>query len=194
MRQRGRLVVIADGMGGQEGGQIASGSPSTRCATFFSTDRPMIPQPRSKPLTIRRISAIQNYAREHPELAGMGTTCTAAVLHGWPSDLWPCRRLASLSLARRRHRPLTRDQSYVQHMVEIGVISAGRSRTHPSKNILTSALGAAIQRSKPISPKPPFRARNRRRSCSSAPTVCTALSPMKKCWPSPPKIRRAKPA
>ena len=37
---------------------------------------------------------------------------------------------------------LTRDQSYVQQMVDNGVISAEQAKTHPSRNILTSALGS----------------------------------------------------
>ena len=72
----------------------------------------------------------------------MGTTCTAAVLkdgyvtygHVGDSRLYLLRQGIIIQL--------TRDQSYVQQMVDNGVITAEQAKTHPSKNILTSALGS----------------------------------------------------
>jgi serine/threonine protein phosphatase PrpC len=72
----------------------------------------------------------------------MGTTCTAAVLkdgyvtygHVGDSRLYLLRQGIIIQL--------TRDQSYVQQMVDTGVITAEQAKTHPSKNILTSALGS----------------------------------------------------
>jgi serine/threonine protein phosphatase PrpC len=72
----------------------------------------------------------------------MGTTWTAAVLkdgyvtygHVGDSRLYLLRQGIIIQL--------TRDQSYVQQMVENGVINAEQAKTHPSRNILTSALGS----------------------------------------------------
>src|ERR1700690_2578573 len=140
---RGRLIVIADGMGGQEGGQIASGIAVDTGRDVFLNGPASDPAAALGPAYQSAHFAIQNHAREHPELAGMGTTCTSAILrdghvtygHVGDSRLYLLR---SGTIGR-----LTRDQSYVQHMVEIGVISAEEAATHPSRNILTSALGAA---------------------------------------------------
>ena len=140
---RGRLIVIADGMGGQEGGQIASGIAVDTVRDVFLNGPASDPAAALESAYQSAHFAIQNHAREHPELAGMGTTCTSAILrdghvtygHVGDSRLYLLR---SGTIGR-----LTRDQSYVQHMVEIGVISAEEAATHPSRNILTSALGAA---------------------------------------------------
>ena len=140
---RGRLVVIADGMGGQEGGQIASGIAVDTVREVFLNG------PAGDPATALESAyqsahfAIQNYAREHPELTGMGTTCTSAVLHGGHLTYGHVGDSRLYLLRNGSIGRLTRDQSYVQHMVEIGVISAEEAATHPSRNILTSALGAA---------------------------------------------------
>jgi protein phosphatase len=142
MRKRGRLVVIADGMGGQEGGQIASMLAVDTIRDVFLNGPADDPAAALVDAYHSAHTKIQEYARVHPDLAGMGTTCTAAVLrdgylsygHVGDSRLYLFRDGVSVQL--------TRDQSYVQQMVESGVISADEARTHPSKNILTSALGS----------------------------------------------------
>ncbi len=142
MQKRGRLLVIADGMGGQAGGQIASTLAVDTVRDVFLSGPATDPAAALVAAYQSAHAAIQGYVREHPELAGMGTTCTAAVLrddqvtygHVGDSRLYLLR---SDTIVR-----LTRDQSYVQHMVDTGVISAEEAQTHPSRNILTSALGS----------------------------------------------------
>lgn len=142
MQNRGRLVVVADGMGGQEGGQIASTLAVDTVRDVFLNGPAGDPTTALETAYQSAHSAIQEYARTHPELAGMGTTCTAAILkdgyvtygHVGDTRLYLLRDGVIVQL--------TRDQSYVQQMVENGVISAEQARTHPSRNILTSALGS----------------------------------------------------
>jgi serine/threonine protein phosphatase PrpC len=142
MQNRGRLVVVADGMGGQEGGQIASTLAVDSVRDVFLTGPSGDPTAALETAYQTAHSAIQDYVRAHPELAGMGTTCTAAILkdgyvtygHVGDTRLYLLRDGVIVQL--------TRDQSYVQQMVESGVISAEQARTHPSRNILTSALGS----------------------------------------------------
>jgi serine/threonine protein phosphatase PrpC len=142
MQKRGRLAVVADGMGGQEGGQIASTIAVDTVRDVFLNGPADDPATALETAYQSAHKAIQEYALEHPELAGMGTTCTAAVLkdgyltygHVGDSRLYLLRQGVIIQL--------TRDQSYVQQMVESGVISAEQAKTHPSRNILTSALGS----------------------------------------------------
>jgi serine/threonine protein phosphatase PrpC len=142
LKKRGRLVVVADGMGGHEGGQVASGLAVDAVRDFFLNGA--IADPADVLVTAYQAAhnAIQDFARDHPELSGMGTTCTSAVLrddqltygHVGDSRLYLLR---SNAITR-----LTRDHSYVQQMVDKGLITAEQAKTHPSKNILTSALGS----------------------------------------------------
>jgi PPM family protein phosphatase len=140
--KRGRLVVVADGMGGQEGGQIASKLAVDTVREIFLSGPAEDPAGVLEAAYHSAHSAIQQYARTHPELAGMGTTCTTAILqdhrvtYGQVGDsrLYLLRDGAIVQL--------TRDQSYVQQMVDNGLITAEQAKTHPSRNILTSALGS----------------------------------------------------
>ena len=142
MQKRGRLAVIADGMGGQEGSQIASTIAVDTVREVFLNGPADDPATTLETAYQSAHKAIQEYAREHHELAGMGTTCTAAILkddyvtygHVGDSRLYLLRAGEIIQL--------TRDQSYVQQMVDTGVISAEQAKTHPSRNILTSALGS----------------------------------------------------
>ena len=76
--RKGRLAVVADGMGGYEGGQEASRlAVETLLAVYrdFTSDDP-------QQALIEALQAahqqIRQYSFAHPELRGMGTTCTAA--------------------------------------------------------------------------------------------------------------------
>ncbi|MGB8830613.1 MAG: SpoIIE family protein phosphatase, partial [Candidatus Sulfotelmatobacter sp.] len=88
---------------------------------------------------------IQAYAVRHPELHGMGTTCTALVVrdrelyfaHVGDSRLYLVRGAA---ISR-----LSRDHSYVGRLVESGIVRVEDAEKHPQRHILTSALGAGIE-------------------------------------------------
>jgi len=142
LQKKGRLAVVADGMGGHEGGQVASSLAVEAVRDVFLHGANSDPTDALVNAYQAAHSAIQDYAREHPELAGMGTTCTTALLHNGQliyghvgdSRLYLVRNDAITRL--------TRDHSYVQEMVDKGVISPNEAKHHPSRNILTSALGS----------------------------------------------------
>jgi serine/threonine protein phosphatase PrpC len=149
--RKGRLAIVADGMGGHEGGQEASriavetiqevvaetqsGDPQSLLLTGFQTAH----------------QRILEYADGHPELHGMGTTATAIALvdnqlfyaHIGDSRLYLVR---GADISR-----VTHDHSYVGRLVENGVISSAEAETHPQRHILTAALGAGGE----VSPETP---------------------------------------
>jgi protein phosphatase len=137
---RGRLLVVADGMGGYEGGEIASG---IAVETVRDTWASGTGEPADLLIAAlgRAHGAIQEYALEHPELAGMGTTCTAVALIG---DLLYYGHVGDTRLYLIRGgsiRRLTHDHSLVQRLVDSGVITEEEAADHPDRNVLVSALG-----------------------------------------------------
>jgi serine/threonine protein phosphatase PrpC len=147
--RKGRLAVVADGMGGYEGGQEASRlAVETLVAAYrdFGGDDPQT-------ALVEALQAahdqIRQYSFAHPELRGMGTTCTAAaivrgVLGGAQYDALYYVHVGDtrLYLIRDGHiTRVTRDHSYVGRLVESGMISPEEAETHPQRNILTAALG-----------------------------------------------------
>jgi len=138
---KGRLAIVADGMGGHEGGQEAS-----RIAVEAIEQTYAAAQSDPQAALVDGFRAahqrIQQYAAAHPALVGMGTTATAVVLlasqlfyaHIGDSRLY----LVSGSTISR----LTHDDSYVGRLVESGVITVEEADKHPQRHILTAALGA----------------------------------------------------
>src|SRR5579863_6040408 len=141
-QRKGRLAVVADGMGGYEGGQEASHLAVETVRDLY--DRNFNGDPRETLVTALRNAhvAIQAYAMEHPEFHGMGTTCTALAIvdhrlyfaHVGDSRLYLIRGGA---ISR-----LTRDHSYVGRLVESGIVRSEDAESHPQRHILTAALGS----------------------------------------------------
>jgi len=138
---KGRLAVIADGMGGHEGGQVASRIAVERVRDAYLAQPDGDPRENLIAAFCEAHSAIQQYAHDHPELEGMGTTCTCAVLknnqlyygHVGDSRLYLLRQ-GAISL-------VTEDHSYVQGLVRQGMLTPEEAAVHPQRNILTAALG-----------------------------------------------------
>lgn len=140
-QKRGRLAVVADGMGGYEGGGIASGiAVDVMRSTYFSSAA----EDAEGALTDAMIAAhfaIRDYAREHPRDSSMGTTCTAAALrngnlvygHIGDSRLY-LMRAGSIT-------QLTRDQTLCERMVEQGLLQPEDIANHPDRHVLVAAMG-----------------------------------------------------
>ncbi len=143
-RQKGRLAVIADGMGGHEGGQEASRMAVETVREVY--ERAVWDDPQSVLLEAFATAhtRIQQFAEQHPAFYGMGTTCTAVVLRD--SQLYFAHVGDSrLYLIRGGHiSRLTRDHSYVGRLVESGIVRAEDAESHPQRHILTAALGAGL--------------------------------------------------
>lgn len=79
-RRKGRLAVVADGMGGHEGGQLASSIAVETLRSAYDTYSGDDPHEALLNAFKAANYAIRECVREHPDLDGMGTTCTAAVI------------------------------------------------------------------------------------------------------------------
>ena len=140
--RKGRLAIIADGMGGYEGGQEASRLAVETVRQVYDRQFGSDPQTTLIAAFAAAHENIQRYAVEHPELQGMGTTCTAASIVG--SQLYFAHVGDSrLYLVRGETvSRLTRDHSYVGRLVESGIVRSEDAESHPQRHILTAALGS----------------------------------------------------
>ncbi len=143
--RKGRLAVVADGMGGHEGGQEASRIAVEAIQETYATRPINDPQTLLTAGFYEAHQRIQNYAVTHSKLRGMGTTATAVVIlanrlyyaHIGDSRLY---RVNQEGITRLSH-----DHSYVGRLVENGVITPEEAEGHPQRNILTAALGAGVE-------------------------------------------------
>jgi protein phosphatase len=141
-RRKGRLAVVADGMGGYEGGQEASHLAVETVRSVYDNTSGGDPQAALLEAFESAHQNIQRYALEHPQFYGMGTTCTALSIvnrqlcfaHVGDSRLYLIR---GETISR-----LTRDHSYVGRLVETGIVRSEDAESHPQRHILTAALGS----------------------------------------------------
>jgi PPM family protein phosphatase len=141
-RRKGRLAIVADGMGGYEGGQEASRLAVETVRHVYDRDFHDDPQQALISAMESAHANIQRYAVEHPEFYGMGTTCTALSI---VNDLLYFAHIGDsrLYLVRgERISRLTRDHSYVGRLVESGIVRSEDAESHPQRHILTAALGS----------------------------------------------------
>jgi len=140
-QKKGRLAMVADGMGGHEGGQFASKiAVDTLRDTYLSSGIEDTEQALADAITAAH-QAIRSYAREHPELAGMGTTCTAAVLRGGLLYYGHVGDSRLYLLRDAQINRVTRDQTVTERLVEMGLLKPEDAKTHPDYHVLTTAMG-----------------------------------------------------
>ena len=139
--RKGRLAVVADGMGGHEGGQEASRIAIEAIQEAYAADSGDDPQAALVAGFRRAHEKVFQHAAQHLQLRGMGTTATAIALIG--NDLYFAHIGDSRLYRVHGHQifRLTRDHSYVGRLFENGVISAEEAEVHPQRHILTAALG-----------------------------------------------------
>ncbi len=137
-----RLLAIADGMGGQAAGEVAS---SEVISTIVALDDDV---PGSDVLTSlghavqRANDQLRQMVEEDPALEGMGTTLTAL--------LWTGQRLGMVHVGDSRAyllrdgvlTQITQDHTWVQRLVDEGRITEEEAGTHPQRSLLMRALGS----------------------------------------------------
>ena len=136
------LLVVADGIGGYEGGEIASRMAVDVTIEAYRESPPAWGAAKRLQRAVQRANIeIHNRAIAVPELRRMGTTLTAAVVEGGrlsAAHVGDCR----LYLARRgRISQITKDHTMVAERVRMGLMTAARARNHADRSMLNRSLG-----------------------------------------------------
>lgn len=144
-RRKGRLAVIADGMGGYEGGQEASRLAVETVRHVY--EHAVAADPQRTLLEAFKLAhqSIQRYATDHPPFQGMGTTCTAVAIVGRQLHFAHVGDSRLYHIRAETISRLTRDHSYVGRLVESGIVRAEDADFHPRRHVLTAALGSGRQ-------------------------------------------------
>lgn len=144
------LLAVADGMGGHQGGEVASAMAIQSLVRLLS---PKGPSGTAKATQERRISIVDEVVRQvntdvhqaadRPETRGMGTTLTVALLAGSSMTIGHVGDSRLYLMRNGRLQQLSQDHSWVAEEVARGAITPDEARVHPRRNIITRAIGTA---------------------------------------------------
>lgn len=143
------LGVLADGMGGYNAGEIASGMATafikSELVRWFTEVGQSV-----NPLEIKRAieicvdnanRAIYNAARANPKYSGMGTTLVVGVFQDARLILGHVGDSRCYRLRENRLLQITKDHSLLQEQVDAGLLTLAQAQNAPNKNLVTRAIG-----------------------------------------------------
>jgi len=156
LSEKGSLLIVADGMGGTNAGEVAAQTAVESMRDYFldkSTEVQAISDEKIRAMLIQGIEYIQNnlttHQLTHKETEGMGTTLVVS---------WILKNKAYISWVgdsriylynKNGLIQLSHDHSYVQELVDAGKITSEQAFYHPQSNIITQSLGDAKRPPKP---------------------------------------------
>ena len=144
-----KLALLADGMGGYNAGEVASGMAITFVRTEMARWLGEAGQ-HLKAFDLRRAieicvgnanQAILGAAEANPQYAGMGTTLVVGVFQGSRLVLGHIGDSRCYRLRAGLLEQITRDHSWLQEQVDAGLITAQQAALSSSRNLVTRALG-----------------------------------------------------
>lgn len=156
----GCLLVVADGMGGMNAGEVASEIAINVVKESFSPDTiqtAVFENVKTRTrflenLVVRADTAIKKHAEQHPECEGMGSTIVMAWLYdGQVTVTWCGDSRAYLYRPNVGLKQISKDHSYVQDLVDEGKITMDEAFDHPYNNVITRSLGDAAHKARPDS-------------------------------------------
>lgn len=163
--EKGTLLVVADGMGGMNAGEVASELAIETVREYFSPERltdEVIKNRYSIEKYMNRVIVeadmrIKREAQQRPETRGMGTTIVIGwVLGGKLYVSWCGDSRAYVYNPVAGLHQISKDHSYVQGLVDKGAISREDAFDYPDSNIITRSLSDGAAKAKPESLLKPY--------------------------------------
>lgn len=144
MDPNNRYFILADGMGGHNGGEIASYTAVTTANGLLKDfHAESLSHVRLKLEEVLRIAndAVFQKSLDDDSLAGMGTTLVISYLYEGRIIVGHCGDSRAYLFQNGVLTRLTKDHSLVQEMVDRGDLSIEDARIHPKRHIITKAIG-----------------------------------------------------
>ncbi|MFC7448347.1 PP2C family protein-serine/threonine phosphatase [Rhodococcus daqingensis] len=135
-----RLLALADGMGGHAAGEVASQLMIAALAHLDDDEPGEDLLGKLEAATRAGNAAIADQVEEEPELDGMGTTLTAILFAGSKLGLVHIGDSRAYLLRDGALTQITRDDTFVQSLVDEGRITAEQAHTHPQRSLIMRAL------------------------------------------------------
>ncbi len=142
-----KLFILADGMGGYKGGEIASSVAVYSAQNYICNNFKDCPKERADILKLITNSIeyanlmVFERSKEAEELKDMGTTLDVCLIYNNKAYIGHVGDSRVYRIRKTFLRRLTTDHSYVQELVNDGKITKEEASSHPKKNMLMKAVG-----------------------------------------------------
>ena len=152
--ENGLVSVVCDGMGGHVGGAVASHLAVDTIQNFLSQN--FFDDPRQAIVEACNVAntAILKRTSERPDLIGMGATCVMLIVRNGRVYIGSVGDSRVYLIRSKTITQLTRDQSYVQMLVDAHEITKEQAEHHPRKNEILNAIGLPTMQSATVLPDP----------------------------------------
>lgn len=139
-------AVVCDGMGGANGGNVASATAVKIISEHISSSyREGMGSNSVRTMLESAITAanleVYDMSQQSDDYAGMGTTVVAAVIINSVAHISHVGDSRAYIFSVDRIEQITKDHSYVQRLIEDGKLTKEEAKTYPHRNIITRALG-----------------------------------------------------
>ena len=141
------LYILADGMGGYKGGEIASRLATISVKNYIESNFENTLKDKEEILKLIKSSmeyanmVVYEKSKEDQELEAMGTTLEVCLIYNNRAYIGHVGDSRIYRIRKEFMRKLTTDHSYVETLVKDGTITKEEAQHHPKKNMLTKALG-----------------------------------------------------
>jgi PPM family protein phosphatase len=135
-----RLLALADGMGGHAAGEVASSLVISALAPLDDDDPGDDLLRELHAATAEGNAAIHRHVLEAPDLEGMGTTLTAILFKGSRLGLVHVGDSRAYQLRDGAFTQITKDDTFVQSLIDEGRITEEEAHTHPQRSLLLRAI------------------------------------------------------
>ena len=141
------LFILADGMGGYKGGEIASKVAVTAVSKYITEKFEEVSKDKESILDLLEEaiifanSAIYEESEQDEELQDMGTTLEVILIYKQKVYIGHVGDSRIYRIRKNNMKKITTDHSYVEKLIQDGEITREESYNHPKKNLLIKALG-----------------------------------------------------
>ncbi len=139
-REKGCLLMVADGMGGHNAGEVASRMAADTISHEYFKQNGSVEKTLLKAFELANKNIFEKSISDK-STKGMGTTCTSLVIIGKTIYYAHVGDSRAYILKNGVITRITEDHTYVQDLVNKGEITVAEAAVHPNRNILTNAMG-----------------------------------------------------
>jgi len=138
---KGRVLIVCDGMGGHNGGTVASHTTVEAMLESFRNSAASNLKRLLSTAIDKGNALVREKGMKDPSLRNMGTTCVALAARGDQVQVAHIGDSRAYLVRNGTIEQITRDHTYLNDLIEIGLLTPEKAKNHPERNIITRCVG-----------------------------------------------------